>query len=125
MKKASLLLYVLLLGISFYGFSQSTPKDFFAAKWEISITGTPNGDAKFVTELARKEGKLTGELKDPTGTRPESIPITKIEEGNNQITIYFTVQEYDVNMVLAKVDENNLKGSTMSQFETAAIRVKN
>ena len=123
MKKASILFFVLFFSITFYGFSQTAPKDFFAAKWEISITGTPNGDAKFVTELTRKDGKLTGELKDPTGKQAEALPITKIEEENNKITIYFTAQDYDVNIVLAKVDENNLKGMLLDQFESTATRV--
>ncbi len=126
MKKASILLFVLFLGINFYSFSQTTPKDFYAGKWEVLIVGTPNGDAKFVTELTRKDGKLTGELKDPTGKMEKPIPLTKVEEENNKLTFYFTTAEgYDVNIVLAKVDDDNLKGSTMDQFDTKASRLKN
>lgn len=56
MKKVSLFLFVFLLGLSVRGFSQTTPPaDFFAGKWEITIMGTPNGDAKLVTELVRKD----------------------------------------------------------------------
>lgn len=142
MKKTSVLVFVLFLGISLNGFSQTgkpqtakpvttTPaqeitKDFFAGKWEVSIVGTPNGDAKFVTELTRKEGKLTGELKDSSGKIEKAIPLTKVEEENAKITFYFTTADgYDVSIVLAKVDESNLKGSTLDQFATTAVRVKN
>lgn len=125
MKKASILFFALFLALSFHGFAQTTPKDFFASKWEISVNGTPNGDAKLVTELIRKDGKLTGELKDPSGQRAEAIPISLIEEEKNSITIYFTTQEHHVTMVLEKVDENNLKGLTMSSFDTKAVRLKN
>src|SRR5690349_9649636 len=105
MKKVSLILFVLFLGVNISGFSQTTKpqtaktqspapakvetQDFFAGKWEVSVVGTPNGDAKFVTELTRKEGKLTGELKDPTGKMEKAIPLSKVEEETAKITFYF------------------------------------
>ncbi|MFD2934700.1 hypothetical protein [Spirosoma flavum] len=125
MKKVSLLLFVFLLGVSVKGFSQTTtPPDFFAGKWEITIVGTPDGDAKMVTELIRKDGKLTGELKDPTGTKP-AMPITKIEEAGTKLTIYFdTAQAGEIPVELTKVDDDHLKGSLMNMFDSTAIRVK-
>ncbi len=125
------------LGISLNGFSQTAKPqtapvakdnttDFFAGKWEVLIVGTPNGDAKLVTELTRKEGKLTGELKDATGKSDKSMPLTKVEEVADKLTLYFTTPDgYDVSIVLAKVDDINLKGSTLDQFATTAVRVKN
>ena len=134
MKKVSLFLYIFLLGVCVKGFSQTTTStsttaatstDFFAGKWEITITGTPNGDAKMVTDLVRKDGKLTGELKDPTGTNPVT-PITKIEEEpGKKITIYFdTAQAGEIGVELAKVDDDHLKGQLMNMFDSTAVRVK-
>jgi hypothetical protein len=125
MKKVSLFLFIFLLGVCVNGFSQATPPaDFFAGKWEITIMGTPEGDAKMVTELIRKDGKLTGELKDPTGTRPVT-PITKIVEEGTKLTIYFdTAQAGEIPVDLTKVDEDHLKGSLMNMFESTALRVK-
>ncbi|AUD02462.1 hypothetical protein [Spirosoma pollinicola] len=125
MKKVSLFLFIFLLGICVKGFSQATPPtDFFAGKWEITIVGTPEGDAKMVTELIRKDGKLTGELKDPTGTRPVT-PITKIEEAADKLTIYFdTAQAGEIPVELTKVDNDHLKGSLMNMFDSTALRVK-
>ena len=137
MKKASLILFLLFAGVSLNGFSQtSKPQptgstsisapDFFAGKWELLIVGTPNGDAKLVTELTRKEGKLTGELKDATGKLEKPMPLTKVEDLADKLTLYFTTPDgYDVSIVLAKVDDSNLKGSTLDQFATTAVRVKN
>ncbi len=127
MKKVSLFLVVFLLGVCVNGFSQATPPtDFFAGKWEITITGTPDGDAKMVTDLVRKDGKLTGELKDPTGKRTEVTPITKIEEEASKLTIYFdTAQAGVIPIELTKVDDDHLKGSLMNMFESTALRVKN
>jgi hypothetical protein len=125
MKKVSLFLFIFLLGVCVKGFSQATPPtDFFAGKWEITITGTPEGDAKMVTELIRKDGKLTGELKDPAGTRPVT-PITKIVEEGTKLTIYFdTAQAGEIPVELNKVDDDHLKGSLMNMFESTALRVK-
>jgi hypothetical protein len=125
MKKVSLFLFIFLLGVCVKGFSQATPPtDFFAGKWEITIVGTPEGDAKMVTDLTRKDGKLTGELKDPTGTRP-ATPITKIEEEASRLTIYFdTAQAGEIPVELTKVDDDHLKGSLMNMFDATALRVK-
>ncbi|GAB3883264.1 hypothetical protein [Spirosoma agri] len=126
MKKVSLFLFVFILGVCVKGFSQTTTPstDFFAGKWEITVVGTPEGDAKFVTELTRKDGKLTGELKDPTGTRP-ATPITKIEETGDKLTIHFdTSQAGEIPIELSKVDDDHLKGSLMNMFESTALRVK-
>ncbi|MCE7064965.1 hypothetical protein [Dyadobacter sp. CY326] len=126
MKKAAIILVVLLSVVSFKGFSQTAaPTDFFAGKWELMIVGTPNGDAKLVTDLVRKDGKLSGELKDPTGTNPEALPITNVVEEGNKLTLYFTAQGTDVNMDLVKVDDDHLKGSIMNgMFDASAVRVK-
>lgn len=115
----------LVFGIAFSGLSQNTTQqDFFAGKWEFTVLGTPNGDAKFSTNLIRKDGKLTGELSDPTNPAKEKIAITKIDETPEKITIYFTTSGYDVNLEMSKVDENNLKGSMMGMFDAKGIRPK-
>ncbi|MEO6286514.1 MAG: hypothetical protein ABIN80_26630 [Dyadobacter sp.] len=126
MKRSGIILAILFLGIAFNGFSQTAaPADFFAGKWEIVIFGTPNGDSKMVTELIRKDGKLTGELKDPTGQNPEAFPLTNIVEAGNKVTLYFTAQGTDVNLDLEKVDDDHLKGSIMNgMFDATGVRVK-
>lgn len=126
MKKVSFILVILLSVVSFEGFSQSAaPTDFFAGKWEFLIVGTPNGDAKLITNLARKDGKLSGELKDPSGQNPEPLPITSIIEEGNKITLYFTAQGNDVSLDLAKVDDDHLKGSIMNgMFDASAVSIK-
>lgn len=127
MQKVSLFLFVFVLGLCANGFAQTaTPPEFFAGKWEITVTGLPDGDTKFVTELIRKDGKLTGELKDPTGKRTEVTPISKVEEvPGKTITIYMdTTQAGEVPIELTKVDEEHLKGQLMNMFDATALRVK-
>lgn len=121
MKKLSVLVVLFVLGLSFNTFAQS---EFFAAKWEITVAGTPNGDAKFVTKLERKDGKLSGELTLPADPAAPKIPISNIEESADKIVIYFSAQGYDVSVDLVKVDNDNLKGTLMNMFEAKAVRVK-
>ena len=125
MKKASIFLIALFFGIALKGFSQTaTTTDFFAGKWEITIFGTPNGDSKMMAELVRKDGKLTGELKNLTDTSAPAIPITSIEEKDGGIEMAFSASGYDVTLPLTKVDDDNLKGQLMNMFDAKAKRVK-
>jgi hypothetical protein len=125
MKKATVFLFAAFFLIAFKGFSQSTaPADFYAGKWEISILGSPRGDVKFSTNLVRKDGKLTGELANPTDATEVKRPITKIEESAKKLVIYFeSSQGGEISIDLDKVDDDNLKGSLMS-FEATAKRIK-
>lgn len=124
MQKASVFLFVFFLGAAFSGSSQTTtPADFFAGKWDILVKGTPNGDAKFSTNLIRENGKLVGKL-TTTEAGAEPIPITEIEEAGDKVSIFFTAQGYDLELALSKVDDDTLNGTLMNMFEASAKRVK-
>ena len=134
MKKASIVLCVLFFAAITNSFAQTataTPAavtkdsaDFFAAKWEMSIIGTPGGDKKMIANITRKDGKLVGNLGDPAEPDKEKIAITSIEEEANKITLAFSTSGYDVTVDLEKVDADNLKGQLMGMFETKAVRIK-
>lgn len=102
----------------------ATIADFYAGKWELLFSGTPQGDVKLIAHLKRTEGVLSGELSNPSEPDSEKIPITKIEEEANKIIIYFSAQGYDLDANLEKVDDNNLKGMLFNMFEAKAVRVK-
>ncbi|TAE23423.1 MAG: hypothetical protein EAZ91_22445 [Cytophagales bacterium] len=122
MKKTTLLLFVLLVGLTVTSYAQA-PADFFAGKWEIAVVGTPRGDVTFLTNLVRKDGKLTGELVTSVDANDKRA-ITRIEEAPNKITIYFeSSQGGEISIELTKVDDDNLKGSLMS-FDATAKRGK-
>lgn len=125
MKKASLFLFVLFLGIAVNGFAQTTPPtDFFAGKWEILITGTPDGDSKMIADLIRKDGKLTGQLTNAADPNGEKIALTDVQEGDDKLGLAFTAQGYDVTLDLTKVDDDNLKGTLLNMFDAKAKRLK-
>lgn len=124
MKNFKLICLALILGLVITSYAQtSAPADFFAGKWELTILGTPNGDAKMIVDLVRTDGKLTGQMSNPAEPTAEKVPVT-VDENADLIDLAFNTQGYDVTINLKKVDEDNLKGSLMGMFETSAKRVK-
>jgi hypothetical protein len=122
MKKLSLILTVVAaLFLSLNAKAQATT-DYYPGKWNVTVMGTPNGDAKMTFVLERKDGKLTGAVQDTTGK--EMTKITQIDEKDKTITAAFTIQSYDVTLTLDPVDDDHVKGSLMGMFDAKGIRVK-
>jgi hypothetical protein len=123
MKKMKYLLLTIIMFVGVVTYGQTTP-DFFAGKWEISVKDTPMGDMKFLTDLVRQDGKLTGELSVPADASAPKRPITRVEETADKLVLYFESAEVgEIAIDLAKVDQDNLKG-TLYTFEANAKRVK-
>ena len=99
-----------------------TTADYFAGKWNVIIMGTPNGDSKLTLVFEKKDGKLTGAVRDSTDK--EIAKITQIDQKDKSITAAFNVQNYDVTLTLDPVDENNVKGSLLGMFDAKGVRVK-
>lgn len=125
MKKTSIALIVLFVGMALQGFSQTSPVvDFYAGKWEISVVGSPRGDIIFDTNLIRKDGKLTGDLVEKMDTTAAKRPITRVDETEKRLTIYFdSVQAGEIAMELDKIDDDTLEGKIMG-YEATARRKK-
>lgn len=123
MQKAAVLGFILSLSVVVSGVSQTARRtDFYAGKWEISVAETP--EVKFVTTLVRKKGRLTGELADARNPANPKLPITRVEEKGNSVSIYYKSRESkELAIDLTKVDANHLKG-TMYTFDASAKRLK-
>ena len=125
MKKS--IIFSLLIFVTLITYSQSMDNlnDYFIGKWDVLTKATPKGDAKMVLELERLDGKLQGRL----GSGPsESIKwneLTKVIEGENNITINFIGDGYAVYIFLKKVNENRADGYLMDVYETVATRQVN
>ncbi len=68
-------------------------------------------------------GTMKGALLDTTEARKD-IPLSKIEQDGDKITLYFSAQGYDVSLLLAKKDDDHATGSLMGMFDANAIRLK-
>ncbi|MBS1596917.1 MAG: hypothetical protein JST75_01740 [Bacteroidetes bacterium] len=124
MKKLSQLstgLFILLL--SFNAHAQSkTGADYFEGKWSVLVKGLPDGDTKMIFVLEKKDTTITGAVQDSTGK--EIAKISKSEIKENEITVYFTAQSYDVNLLLKKKDDDHATGNLMGMFDAEGDRVK-
>ena len=96
--------------------------DYFNGKWSVLLKGTPNGDVKMIFVLESKIDSISGIVQDTSGV--EIAKITNVELKDNEITLYFNVQSYDVNLLLTKKDADSVTGSLMNMFEAEGVRVK-
>ena len=120
---SSVLTVFFFLVLSFSANAQSEAgADYFNGKWSVLLKGIPGGDSKMNLILESKNDSITGVVQDTTGV--EISKITKVELKDTEITVYFTAQGYDVNLLLTKKDEDHVTGSLMSMFEAEGERIK-
>ena len=124
MKKQSLIFFLVAgLFVSFKSNSQSKPgAEYFKGTWSVLLKGTPNGDAKMIFVLENKNDSISGIVQDTTGT--EIAKITNVELKDNEVTLYFNVQSYDVNLLLTKKDDDHVTGSLINMFVAEGERIK-
>ena len=110
-------IFILLSGVV----SAQTPvtTDYFVGDWEVVVVGTPNGDASMMMHLERVDGKLQGSFSNEYG----ELKIDSIEEKETSITLFFVIESYDLSLLLEKVDDNNVKGNMVDQFDATGKRV--
>ena len=109
--------------LSFQTHAQTkTGADYFAGKWNVLLKGLPDGDTKMFFLLDKKDTTMTGVVQDSTGK--EIAKIDKVELNDSTATVYFTAQNYDVNLVMKKKDDDHITGSLMGMFEAEGDRVK-
>ena len=121
MKNVRVFLVVVFCFVSALKMNAQVPADYFAGKWSVMVTGTPNGDAKMLVNLERKDGKLTGGITNPGATEPTKF--SNVEEKENSVTVYFSASGYDVYLTLEKKGDNKVEGSMMDMFDAKGERV--
>ncbi len=124
MKKYSVFftgLFFLLLSFNVHA-QTKVGADYFAGKWNVLLKGLPQGDTKMFVVLDKTDTTMAGLIQDSTGN--EVSKISKAELTDSSVTIYFTAQGYDVNLLMAKKDDDHITGSMMSMFDAEGERVK-
>jgi hypothetical protein len=96
--------------------------DYFAGKWNVLLKNLPQGDTKMVFVLEKSGDKITGVVQDTTGKEISKLSNTELKE--DEITLYFNAQGYDVNLNLKKKDEDHATGGLMGMFEAEGDRIK-
>ncbi|MFT5884945.1 MAG: cytochrome c [Arcticibacterium sp.] len=101
---------------------ESSCADFFVGKWNTMFLGTPQGDVKLLLDMTRNDGDLVGTI-TPVMDDAETITLDKIEETDNDVTIYFKMINFDLNVTLAKEGDDNLTGKLMNMIDVISERV--
>lgn len=102
--------------------SNSPSAEYFEGKWNVTIFGTPQGDATIPMRFETVDGVTSGYfIGDPSGEEAEmsSVSIT-----DGVLNAAFNITGYDVTVSMAKVDDDNASGSLMGMFNVEAARVK-
>lgn len=125
MKKSFFIFFIAFLGFATQAFNQNNDTTlYYLGRWEITIFGTPNGDAKMIAEINRVDGKLVGDLTNPAEPQSPKNPMTSIQEEGGKMTIFFSASGYDLSIPFEKVDEDNIQGNLMSMFDVKGKRIK-
>jgi hypothetical protein len=118
-------LYVVLSAAFIFLFStgvmaQAKTVDYFTGKWNMLVKGLPNGDTKMIVVLDKKDTTLSGAILDSVGA--ETAKFSKVELKENEVTLYFTAQGYDVYLTMDKKDEEHVTGTMMGMFDAEGTR---
>jgi hypothetical protein len=112
---------LLSLGLFFNNVRAQSPVDYFTGKWDVLVTGLPDGDSKMIVILERNEGKLVGTI-GAVGLE-DSIEIDDVEEKETSVKLYFFAGGYDIFLFLEKKDENHLEGTLLDMFIATGDRI--
>jgi hypothetical protein len=119
---------VFFAGVFFLLFSISantqtnTGADFFTGKWNVLAKGTPDRDRQMIVSFEKKDSTMTGVIQDTTGV--EMYKVANLEIKENQVTVYFTSQGFDVPLFMEKKGDNHLTGNVMGMFDVEGVHIK-
>jgi hypothetical protein len=124
LKRSGLLIAGFVLFIFSIGVNAQTKSgyDFFAGKWNIIVTGTPQGDGKMIVNFEKINNSASASLKDSAGKDLYKVTNTEIDEDQAIIT-FIGSQSSDVPLTLRKKDETSITGDIMGMFEVEGKRV--
>ncbi len=97
---------------------QIQDKDTFIGKWMTVVPDTPIGDVKTVFTISKdKKGNITAKA-------DEGYTVQKVTATDDTLTIIADTEGHYCEIILKIVDEDNLKGTAMEQYEMTATRIK-
>jgi len=110
-------LFLIMLGLGSFA---ENATDYFVGKWNVQVSGTPNGDSKMVVSLAQKDGKLEGSVDMGQG---DAIKFTQIETTDASVKLFFNAGGYDVFLFLEKKDDTHVAGTMLDMFDAKGERI--
>ncbi len=120
MKNTFLIISGIILFISQLAVAQENTSDLFLGKWNCTVIGTPNGDAKFVLKIEKTEGVLSATI---IGDDSKMQKVDRVEAKTNAITVYWFAEGYDVYLTITKKEDGKVEGTLMDMFTTKVERI--
>ncbi len=120
MKKVFIIITSFILLLSFQFSNAQDSSDFYVGNWNVVAEGTPAGDVKMEMHLERIDGKLNGNIKIEG---IDAVKISRVEEKESMITIYYSAGGYDLFLSFKKIDSNTLDGKYVNMFNAKAKRI--
>lgn len=121
MKSLKSLIIVMLFTVFGISAKAQIPVSYYVGKWDVTV-GIPGGDKKMGLALVEKEGKLSGDILDAV-TGKVTTTVTKVEQEENTITVYFEMSGHNVYIAIEKKDEDNFTASMLDMFECKGKRI--
>ncbi|MHA7128673.1 hypothetical protein [Algoriphagus namhaensis] len=122
MKKFLVPICLLVLLSSFQWIDQINSPEYFEGKWNVTIYGTPEGDATIPMRFETVDGITTGYFIGDASGMESKMSSVSITEG--VLNAAFTITGYDVSISMTKVDDDNTSGSLLGMFSLEGVRVK-
>jgi len=120
MKKTFLIIIGIILSISQLAVAQENTSDSFLGKWNCTVIGTPNGDAKFVLKIEKINDALAGFIISEDG---KSTKVDRFSTTAGSLIVYWFAEGYDVYLTLTKKEDDKIEGTLMDMFTTKIERV--
>ena len=111
--------FAIIFAVNSVNAQEKSGDNFFIGKWKLMGYDLPQGDTEMIFTIEMKDGKLVGQM----GSGDEVIPFTKIEINENEMTVYYNAQGFEVYTNLEKVDEDKVEGSIMDMFDIDGTRM--
>jgi hypothetical protein len=96
-------------------------ENFFIGKWKLDVYGLPQGDAKMLMVIEKKDGKIAGWLGGENGEEPNQF--TKVEIDKKTLLVRFMGGGWDVPMYLDKDGDDTVVGSMNDMFDVEGAKV--
>lgn len=120
MKKTFFIISVIVLFIFQLAVAQKNTSDFFLGKWNCTVIGTPNSDAKFVLKIEKTDDALAGSIISEDG---KATKVDRVSTTASSLTVYWFAEGYDVYLTLTKKEDDKIEGTLMDMFTTKIERV--
>lgn len=97
--------------------------EYYEGKWNVTVLGTPQGDATIPMRFETKDGVTKGYfIGDPSGEESMMDAVTITETGVLNASLF--IGGYDVKISLSKLDEDKTTGNMLGMFTMNGERVK-